>query len=70
MCRRQGVRAVGPQQVDQFALHNDAGAACLHRAGDALVDLHVEARAAQGKPCAEPTDGTARDRDPERPLSS
>ena len=70
MRRRQGVRAVGPQQVDQFALHDDAGAARLHRAGDALVDLHIEARAAQGEPCAEPADGTARDGDPERPLSA
>src|SRR6266446_572829 len=68
--RRQGGRAVGPQQVDQLALHDDAGAARLHRAGDALVDLHIEAYPAQREPCAEPADGTARDSDPERPLSS
>src|SRR5271165_7225287 len=41
--RWQGARAVGPQQVGQFALYDDAGAARLHRTGDALVDLHVEA---------------------------
>jgi hypothetical protein len=57
---------VGPQQVDQFPLHDDAGAPRLHRAGDALV----KARPAKGDPCAEPSDGTARDNDPERPLSS
>src|SRR5229473_8154694 len=68
--RRQGGRAVGPQQVDQLALHDDAGAARLHRAGDALVDPHIEARAAQGEPCAEPAYGTARDGDPERSFSS
>jgi len=61
---------MGSQQVDQFALHNDAGAARLHRAGDAFVDLNVEARPAQGEPRAEPADGTARDGDPEGPLSS
>jgi hypothetical protein len=68
--RRQGARAVGPQQVDQFALHDDAGAARLHRAGDALVDLYIKARPAQGESCAESADGTARDSDPERSLSS
>jgi hypothetical protein len=36
---------VGLQQVDQVALHDDAGAARLHRIGDALVNPHVEARA-------------------------
>ncbi len=41
--RRQHARAVGSQQVDQFALHDDAGAARLHRTGDALVDPHIEA---------------------------
>src|SRR6202041_3364317 len=44
--RRQGARAVSPQQVDQFALHDDTGAARLHRAGDALVDLYLKARPA------------------------
>src|ERR1700692_1323264 len=68
--RWQGARTVGPQQVDQFPLHDDAGAPRLHRAGDALVDLHIKARPAKGAPCAEPSDGTARDNDPERPLSS
>ena len=47
--RRQGARAVGPQQVDQFALHDDAGAARLHWARDALVDLHIEACPVQGE---------------------
>ena len=59
MRRRQGARAMGPQQVDQLALHDDAGAARFHRAGDTFVDLHVEACAAQSEPCAEPADGTA-----------
>jgi hypothetical protein len=44
---------MGPQQVDHFALHDDAGAARLHPAGDAFVDLHIKARSAQGHPCAE-----------------
>ena len=61
---------MGPQQVDQFALHDDAGAARFHRARDALVNLHIEAYPAQGEPCAEPADGAARDGDPERLLSS
>src|SRR5258708_20132983 len=68
--RRQGARAVGPQQLDQFALHDDAGAARLHRAGDALVDSRIEARLAQRKPSAEPADGTARDSDPDPPLTA
>jgi hypothetical protein len=54
MRRRQGGRVVGPQQVDQFALNDDTGAPRLHRAGDALVDLHVKARPAEGEPCASP----------------
>src|SRR5882724_776379 len=49
--RRQGARAVGPQQVDQLALHHYAGAT-------------------QGEPCAEATDGTARNSDPEPPFNS
>ncbi len=61
---------MGPQQVDQLALHHYAGAARLHRAGDTLVDLHIEARATQGEPCAEATDGTARNSDPEPPFNS
>src|SRR5712671_4488779 len=68
--RRQGARAVGPQQVDQLALNDDAGAARLHRAGDMLVDLHIDARPAQSEPGAEPADGPACDSDPEWPFSS
>ena len=68
--RWQGVRPVGPQQVDQFALDNDASAARLHRAGDALVDLHIEARPPQGETCTQAADGTARDSDPQRSLSA
>jgi hypothetical protein len=68
--RRQGARAVGQQELDQFPLHDDAGTARLHRAGDALVDLYIKARPAQRESRAEPADGTARDSDPEWPLSS
>ena len=52
-----------PKQAQNFSLNDDPGALHLHRAGNALVDVHVTANATQRDAGGQAADRSAGNRD-------